>query len=99
MCPADPALEAAADESIILTYWKLRDSARDDGPFSGLPARGLALLLAPAYRKAAVCRPEFDRTVRSCLEELTGLEAENCPPSTGRPTPSPRILQAARAPL
>lgn len=79
MCPADPALEAAADESIILTYWKLRDSARDDGPFSGLPARGLALLLAPAYRKAAVCRPEFDRTVRSCLEELTGLEAENCP--------------------
>ena len=95
MCPADPALEAAADESIILTYWKLRDSARDDGPFSGLPARGLALLLAPAYRKAAVCRPEFDRTVRSCLEELTGLEAENCPSIDRTADTFARILQAA----
>ena len=98
MCPADPALEAAADESIILTYWKLRDSARDDGPFSGLPARGLALLLAPAYRKAAVCRPEFDRTVRSCLEELTGLEAENCPSIDRTADTFARILQAAAPP-
>lgn len=98
MCPASPALEAAADESIILTYWKLRDAARDDGPIGGLPARGLALLLAPAYRKAAECRPEFDRTVRACLEELTGLEAENCPSIDRTADTFARILQAAAPP-
>lgn len=78
MCPDSPALELAADESVVLSWWKLRDSVRDDGFFGGLPARILSALLGPAYRKAARRRPEFDRGVRSCLEELTALERENC---------------------
>lgn len=78
MCPDSPALELAADESVVLSWWKLRDSVRDDSFFGGLPARGLSVLLGPAYRKAAHRRPEFDRTVRTCLEELTALEKENC---------------------
>ena len=53
MCPDSPALELAADESVILTWWKLRDSVQDDSLVKGLPARALTLLLRPAYRKAA----------------------------------------------
>lgn len=78
MCPDSPALELAADESMILSWWKLRDSVADDGFWRGLPARALSAALGPAYRKAARLRPEFDRTVRSCLEELAALERENC---------------------
>lgn len=98
MCPDSPALEAAADESIVLTYWKLRDAAKDDGLWRGLPARCLALLLAPAYRRAADARPEFARTVRDCLEELSGLEAENCPSIDRTADTFARILQAAAPP-
>ena len=78
MCQTSPALETAADESVVLTWWQLRDKARDSGLWKGLPARTLALLLKPAYRKAARRRPEFDRCVRESLEKLSALEAERC---------------------
>ena len=44
------------------------------------PAAG-ALRFCPGggSRRAAGHRPEFDRTVRGCLEELQALERENCP--------------------
>ena len=98
MCPDSPALELAADESIILTWWKLRDSVADDGFWSGLPARVLSGLLKGAYRKAARRRPEFDRAVRTSLEELSALEKEKCP-SLDRPADTfARLLQAAVPP-
>ena len=78
MCQTSPALETAADESVVLTWWQLRDRAADSGLWGGRPARVLALLLTPAYRKAARRRPEFDRTVRESLEKLAVLEAEGC---------------------
>ena len=76
VCPARPELDTAADASVILTYWKLRDSVADRGFFRGLPARLLSILLRPAYRKAARLRPDFDRQTVSCLEELRTLEEE-----------------------
>ena len=79
MCQTSPALETAADESVVLTWWQLKDKGADSGLWGGLPARALALLLTPAYRKAARRRPEFDRTVRESLEKLSALEAEGCP--------------------
>lgn len=95
MCPDSEALDLAADESVILAWWKLRDSVRDDGFFGGLPARTLSVLLGPAYRKAARRRPEFDRTVRTCLEELTALEKENCPSLDRTADTFARLLQSA----
>ena len=95
MCPDSPALEAAADESVILSWWKLRDSVRDDGFWRGLPARVLSWILRPACKKAARRRPEFDRTVRSCLEELSALEKENCPSLDRTADTFARLLQAA----
>ena len=79
MCPNSPALELAADESIILAWWKLRDSVADESFFRGLPARLACLALGGAYRKAARRRPDFDGAVRRCLGELARLEGERCP--------------------
>ena len=64
MCPESPALKQAAAESMILAYWKLRDSVEDDGFWGGMPARALSVLLRRAYRRAARDCPEFDRAVR-----------------------------------
>lgn len=95
MCPDSPALEQAADESVILAWWQLRDSVQDEGFWRGLPARGLSWLLGPAYRKAARCRPEYDATVRGCLEELAALEREQCPSLDRTADTFARLLRSA----
>ena len=95
MCKQSPALEMAADESVILSYWKLRDSAVDDGPLGGLPSRLLALLLRRGYRRAAAARPEFDRQVQEHLSGLHHLEEERCPSLDRTADEFARLLQAA----
>ena len=95
MCPDSPALELAADESMILAWWKLKDSVRDEGLWRGMPARVLCLLLARPYRRAAGRRPEFDRAVRESLKELTLLEQEGCPSMDRAADTFARLLQAA----
>lgn len=93
--PKNPALDTAADESIILTWWKLQDSIRDGGAGERLKSRAASLALGRYYRKAAALRPEFDRTVRDCLHELHQMEKENIP-SLDRPADTfARILQGA----
>ena len=47
----DPALDAAADMSVILTYWQLRDGVADHGFWGGLKYRIASVLLRPAYRR------------------------------------------------
>ena len=95
ICPARPELDTAADESVILTYWKLRDNVADRGFFRGLPARVLSLLLRPAYRKAARLRPDFDRQTVACLEELRILEEEKSSSLDRTADTFARILAAA----
>ena len=95
MCPDSPALELAADESVILAWWKLRDGVQDEGPVKGLPARALSLLLRPAYRRAARRCPAFDGTVRDCLAELSALEREGCPSLDRTADTFARLLQSA----
>ena len=73
------AMELAADESVILAYWQLRDGVEDHDWLHGLKYRSLSAVLEPAYRKAAAIRPVFDETVRRQLKLLGELEAENCP--------------------
>lgn len=95
MCVKMPALDVAADESLILSYQKLRDDVADHNFFRGLPARIAAFALNPAYKKAAATQPEFNCRVKKCLEELHVLEEERSP-SLDRPADTfARILQAA----
>ena len=66
---ATAALELAADESVILAYWQLRDGVSDHDWFHGLKYRGLSAILEPAYQKAAVIRPHFDAIEENSLRK------------------------------
>ncbi|MEG1878010.1 MAG: DUF5685 family protein [Pseudoflavonifractor sp.] len=95
VCTVHSGLETAADESVILAYWKLRDSVEDGGFWKKNWARFLSLLLRRGYRRAAGYRPEFDAKVRGCLAELRALEKENSPSIDRTADTFARILQAA----
>ena len=73
------AMELAADESVILAYWQLRDGVEDHAWAAGLKYRAGARLLESAYRKAAAFRPVFDQAVRRQLQMLSALEKEKDP--------------------
>lgn len=75
---SDPALDVAADYSVILAYWKLKDAVADEGCLKSLGSRLSLLLLRTAYRKAARNSPGFDELTRTKLSELSGLEREHC---------------------
>ena len=74
----DPALDTAADYSVILAYWKLRDTVKDEGFWKSMGARFMLLLLGLAYRRARARAADFDAAVRENLTELSRLESENC---------------------
>ena len=95
MCQQSQPLCLAADESVVLTYWKLRDSAKDGKGIKAFAAKALAWLLKPAYRKAAERTPYFDRKVISALGELERLEQGNCASMDQTADTFARLLQAA----
>lgn len=72
------ALERAADRSVILFWWQLRDHVADSGFWAGLKYRLVALFLRGAYRKARAFAPAFDETVRQRLRELGEKESARC---------------------
>ena len=73
------ALALAADESVILAYWQLRDGVEDHDWLHGLKYRGVSAVLESAYRKAAGARPDFDASTRRQLGLLAELERQRCP--------------------
>ena len=95
MCPDSPALKQAAAESMILAYWKLRDSVEDEGFWGGMPARALSLLLRRAYKKASRDCPDFDKKVRTSLKELGVLEKSGCTSLDRTADSFATLLQAA----
>lgn len=78
-CESSQALETAADVSVLLTWWQLRDGVADHGFWGGLKYRFLALFLRRAYKKAAGNQPDMDRQIRERLDELSRLERDGCP--------------------
>lgn len=98
VCSANSGLDAAADESVILTWWKLRDSIEDGGAWERAKARAMCLFLKSSYRRSAAARPEFDRETRDCLAQLHALEKENCPSLDRTADAFARILRAAAPP-
>lgn len=97
MCEPSDALELAADESVILADWQLRDKVRDETFVQGLPARIFRWFLRPCYRRAAARQPEFDGLVSRQLALLHRLEEENCT-SIDRPADAFATLLQAAAP-
>lgn len=93
------AFELAADESVILFWWKLRDDLADETFVKRLIALFLLLFLWRAYRNAARRRPAFCAQARLCLRELSALEKENCPSLDRTADAFARLLQSAAGEL
>jgi len=74
MCESSCELELVADESVILSYWKMHDDIRDERGWKKLLCYFGAFCLKKGYRCAAAARPEFDRLVSEQLDKLHELE-------------------------
>ena len=79
VCLCGSSLDTAADQSMILTWYKLSDDVADHGFWGGLPARLLRRLLQRGYRRAVAAMPEFDRNVKLQTDRLSALERANSP--------------------
>lgn len=95
VCMEAEWLDIAAGESIILTYWKLRDNVADGAFWSRTAARLLSRLLRPAYKKAAARHRSFDSEVQIHLRELHTLEQDGSPSIDRTADTFARILSAA----
>ncbi len=73
-----PALERAADLSVILAHWKLRDDLRDEGPGKTAGAAVALAALHRAYSKAKAAQPEFAAACEQYMQGLHTLEQESC---------------------
>ena len=95
MCSNSQALELAADESVILAFWQLKDKVADSGFWRGTAARFLCLLFRGSYSRARARQPDFDAAVRNQLCRLHRLEEDRCA-SIDRPADTfARLLCAA----
>lgn len=98
MCSGSTALDIAADESVILAYWQMKDRILDSGFFKGLPVRVFCALFSPCYRRARRARTDFDRAVQQQLSALHLLEQAKCP-SVDRAADTFANLLCAAAPV
>ncbi len=92
---ADETMTQAADESLILAWWKLSDAIADTGFIRSLPIRIARALLHPAYKKAAGAQPLFAGVVRDSIAALTALERAKCASLDAAADKFAVILQAA----
>ena len=94
-CLAGGRMDAAADQSVILTWHKLSDDVADHGFFAGLPYRFLRLVFRRAYRRAAGAQPAFDAQAREGLARLGELEEARSPQLDRAADAFARILACA----
>ncbi|MCL2401659.1 MAG: DUF5685 family protein [Oscillospiraceae bacterium] len=74
-CAGNAALDISAGYSVILAWWKVRDSIDDEKFIKTIPHRFAALFLRRAYKKAAREFPKFDSSVRTQLKSLAEYES------------------------
>lgn len=79
MCEQSQALERAADASVILGYWQIKDKLCDERGLARFKAWVSGQMLRSAYAVASENLPEFDLIVSRQLDALHRLEQENCP--------------------
>lgn len=76
ICEQSDSLRYAADMSIILFYYKLKDDIEDD---NSVKARIASLPYIRAVKRAEKLYPEIAAYVKEKLSELSKLEREECP--------------------
>lgn len=76
--PADPVMAYAADMTVLLSWWKLKD-ALEDGRWLKKIGSGLALLVyRKPYKRAAALHPRENDLFREQLQHLGDLEKQEC---------------------
>ncbi|MCD8322827.1 MAG: DUF5685 family protein [Oscillospiraceae bacterium] len=88
-------LDAAADETVILAWWKLRDGVRDERFFKSLRYRVACLIFRRAYKKAAGQRPDFAAETQMQMGRLNKLEDAKSPSLDETADAFASILRAA----
>ncbi len=79
LCPTHGEnMSVAADCTVILAYWKLKDGAVDKSFFPAMGCRLACLALRRHYRKASRRWPDFARATEQNLALLASLEKEQC---------------------
>jgi hypothetical protein len=94
-CVRNDALDTCAGYSVILAWWKLKDTISDEPFIKAAPHRMLSAVLSRAYKKAAREFPEFDSFVRGEVASLAEYEARPEKSLDGAADKFARILRAA----
>ena len=73
-CVWTPALDRAADVSMILLYYKVQDVIADDGFFKRIGARVVSLVFHRKFRKANAYVPSFSKVAAAQMQALRVVE-------------------------
>lgn len=77
-CESDEALDAAADISVLLVYWKLKDQFADEKGLRRVPAALMTALFWRTFRKAKQQNQALHDEIGQHLSRLQVLEKGNC---------------------
>ncbi|MCL2392395.1 MAG: DUF5685 family protein [Oscillospiraceae bacterium] len=94
-CQKNESFDMCAGFSVILTWWKLRDSINDESFIKSLPYRAFSLILSRAYKKAKSDFQKFDRCVQDELLSLSSYESSALVSLDGAADKFANILKAA----
>lgn len=79
VCERNKAMDVAADISVILVYWKLRDQLADERGLRKIPAMALMMIFHRIFRRARARNQPLHEEIGTQLAHLQRLEQEGCP--------------------
>jgi hypothetical protein len=88
-------MDSCAGYTVILAWWKLKDTISDEPFIKSIPHRLLMLLLSGAFKKAARDYPAFSEKVQQEVKRLSDYESSNNPSLDGAADKFAQILCAA----
>ena len=90
-----PALEYAADATVLLSYFKVLDGVRDEIGLHRAGLRIAAALMRRGFRRASGFRPKLADAIEKNMAALAALEEERCPSLDRAADTFAKILAAA----
>lgn len=87
-----PAIERAADVSVILMYYKLEDAMADERGFRRVAARVARFLFRRAFQKACALRPDAARAAAEYMGSQRATEAARTPVMDRAAEPTARMI-------
>lgn len=94
-CCGNTSLDLCAGYTVILTWWKLRDTIADERFIRTIPHRFVSFILSGAYKKASREFSEFDKNVRNEITNLQQYETDGEKSLDGAADKFARMLCAA----